>query len=82
MFDSGVDPNDPESGFSSGGGGFHNPNDIFNMFFSGGGFGGQEAEFDGFPGGSPFGSSFFTSSSGGGRGGRGGRAQTFTFTFK
>lgn len=68
MFDSGVDPNDPESG----GHGFGNADvhDVFNMFFQGGnGFGGG----DDFPG-------FF--SFGGGSGGqrtRGG--QTFTFKF-
>lgn len=74
MFDSGVDPNDPETGGMGGGFG-GNPHDIFNMFFGGGG--GGFAEDDGFGGGHPFGQ--FFSSGGGGRSSRGG--QTFTFKF-
>lgn len=80
MFDNGMDPNDPESGAGfSGFSGGANPHDIFNMFFNGGGFGGghdEDAGFGGMPGGF---TQFFTSSSGGGRGGK---HQTFTFTFK
>lgn len=79
MFDSGVDPNDAESGGYSGSN--VNPHDIFNMFFAGGGFpgghGGHGHGDDDF-GGHPFGSFFST----GGGGGRGGRGQTFTFSFK
>lgn len=69
MFDQGVDPNDPESGgFSSGGGFGGNPNDIFNMFFQGGGGG---SPFDSFGG------------QGGQQGGhsQGGSSRTFTFKF-
>lgn len=79
MFDSGVDPNDPES--NSGFGGFEgNPHDIFNMFFGGGGgFGGHGD--DDFTSGHPFGS-FFQSSSGSSRGRSSRGGQAFTFTFK
>ena len=38
MYDQGYDPNDPESGGSGGMGGFAGAQDIFNMFFGGGGF--------------------------------------------
>lgn len=95
MFDSGVDPNDPETG----GQGFsqEDVNNIFQQFFGGGGgpggfttfttgngfegFGGDGFDgFSGFPG--------FFSFGGSNQGGRGGRrsggmpgAQTFTFKF-
>lgn len=49
MFDNGMDPNDPNSGFHSGGGFGGDPHDIFSMFFNQGG--------GGFHDDNPFGSS-------------------------
>ena len=77
VFDSGVDPNDHESGYSDGSGFQSNvdPSEIFKMFFGGGnGFGGfsqQDDDFGGFSGFNGSGGShpfaqFFTSSGAGG----------------
>jgi DnaJ-class molecular chaperone len=69
---------DPGAGMGGMGGGFHggsniDPQDIFKMFFGGGGMGGDEG----------FGSSFGGMSGMGGMGGRGGRGgKNGNFTFK
>ena len=75
MYDNGMDPNDPNSGFSSEGFGA-NPHDIFSMFFNQGGGGFHTSDDgDGF-GGHPFGQ-FFSTGGGNSKGG----ARTFTFKF-
>jgi len=73
MYDNGMDPNDPNSGFDfGGGGGGVDPSEIFKVFFggggNGGGFGGEHSFFSG--GGNPFSSGGFGQSSSSERGGR------------